>query len=134
MSFHSRKYYKERPYHNLYGLDDFEKKITEEKNEAQRENFNKIIQGIKIKSHAKKNTMKIFFNDRDEEPRKLLEKLKEIEDSDKSEILTENMKKLKSFINFIKQMSKKEEERQFDILLKERVFHFYIRFLGSFIN
>ena len=54
-------------------------------------------------SHAKKNTMKLFFNDRDERSRDLE--------------LSENEEKFKIFTNFIKQMSNKT--RQFDKFIKE---------------
>ena len=50
-------------------------------------------------SHAKKNTMKLFFCDRDED--------------------LPSSERLESFINFIKQMSHKK--RQFNKSLKERV-------------
>lgn len=57
-------------------------------------------------SHAKINTMKVFFNDRDEEPR----------DPEKEE-------KFNIFIYFIKQMSNEITSRYFDKSIKERVFN-----------
>jgi hypothetical protein len=80
-------------------------------------------------SHAKKNTMKLFFNDRDEEHRELpenKEKLKDIKDPKELEQLTENVKKFEKFIYFIKHMS--NEGRQFDkCQIKERVINLLIK-------
>jgi len=74
-------------------------------------------------SHAKTNTMKLFFNDRDEEFREIPEneeQLKKIKDPEKRKKLTENAEKFNKFTNFIKQMSNKK--RQFDKLIQD--FHF----------
>ena len=57
--------------------------------------------------HAKKDTMKLFFNDRDKSPR-------DLEQYEKDE-------KFNRYINFIKQMTEKKEKRNFDKFIKERV-------------
>jgi len=59
--------------------------------------------------HAKTDTMKLFFNDRDESPRDLEQ--------------YEHDEKFNRYINFIKQMTEKKEKRNFDKFIKERVLH-----------
>ena len=106
---------------------DFLCKERHERYEARETHLQNKNKGNITLSHAKKNTMKLFFNDRDEEPRELPEnkkKLYEIKDPEKQKKLTENVKKFEIFINFIKQMSKKYNKRQFGKSFKERVFHF----------
>ena len=131
MSFHTRKYYQEHEeylstlsqlenyldntssYTNIYNMSNVKFKkwatflcnINNEKYTARQRHLETEKKKDNTWSHAKTNTMKLFFNDRDEGARDLEH--------------CENVEKLKIFTNFIKQMSNKN--RQFDISMKERV-------------
>ena len=78
-----------------------------EKARARRYHSENMSNEKKLWKHAKTNTMKLFFYDRDDRVR--------------FRVLSDNAKKLDKFMNFIKQMSKEKQKRKCDKLIKVRV-------------